>query len=89
MLRSTCGNDPAACTGSDWSHGTFDFGAGAHSITMTLIAEAGTADQPYLSGNGAFELTTPEPATFTLIGLGCLGLFASGKLIRRRQARQS
>jgi hypothetical protein len=81
---SNCGNDPAGCTGSDWSHGTFEFGAGSHSITMTVIAEATGAT----AGNGVFALsTTPEPASFTLIGFGCLGLLAGRKFIRRRQVQ--
>jgi hypothetical protein len=78
---TTCGDDPVGCTGSDWSHGTFVFGAGSHSITMTVIAE-GTGNT---SGNGAFELTSvPEPASFGLMGLGCLGLVLGRRRFRRK-----
>jgi hypothetical protein len=78
---SNCGDDPVNCGGGDWSQGTFDFGAGPHSITMTIIAESsGTGGE----GVGAFELTTtPEPASFGLMGLGCLGLVLGRRRFRR------
>lgn len=74
---TTCGDDPAACTGAAWTHGTFNLGAGSHQLDIVLISQAvGTT-----SGRGALIFNAavtppevPEPATFGLIGLGLVGV---------------
>ena len=74
-----CGNDPLTCTSSSWTHGTFYFGAGDHSITMQVIAEANCCTD----GAAAFGFdVVPEPVSFLLAGVGCLGLLALHRMRR-------
>jgi hypothetical protein len=84
---SSCGNDPVACAlRSDLSHGSFTFGAGAHNISIQVIAE--TAGQP--TGQAVLELLAaappppvPEPTTLSMMGLG-LGALLFGWRARRK-----
>jgi len=53
-----------------YSHGSFFLGAGAHSITMSALAN------PY-GGGGAYLRVVPEPSTFALAALGAVALLAA------------
>ena len=91
---TACGNDPVGCVGNvKFSSGTFNFGAGSHSITMQVLQES----NGFSSGQAVFELlaggtttttttTTggvPEPTTLSMMGLG-LGALIFGWRARRK-----
>jgi hypothetical protein len=85
---ANCGNDPVGCTDPKWSRGVFPLGAGSHSITFKLVAQA----SGYPSGEAAFEFSngtphfTPGPPSFLLVVLGCLGLAIGCRVFRRQRA---
>jgi hypothetical protein len=69
-VGANCGSDPAVCsTDASTSHGTFNLGAGAHSITIvpTVASQRGAAyfrvDAPGGGGPGTCTLT--QTATFS------------------------
>ena len=72
----SCGSDPANCYGlADVSWGFFTLGSGSHSLTIK------TAVSPYTGGGAAFFridriISTPEPLSIMLLGIGLLGLGA-------------
>jgi PEP-CTERM motif len=84
-----CGNDPLACVGnSNFSSGSLHIlGAGAHTISISVIAEATSegglgstalfkflADGSGGGGGGGGTGAVPEPTTLSLMGLGLGGL---------------
>ena len=73
---TTCGDDPAACTGSKWTHGSFALGSGNHQLDIVLIGQTSgiSSGKAAFNFNGAASGTAPEPATFGLIGLGLVGV---------------
>jgi len=77
------GNDIRGCLADPtYSHGVFDLGAGAHSLTIEVIQNA----LNNTGGAAVFQAASPvpEPNTYIpLLGLGLLGM--AGVKIRRRQ----
>ncbi|MFO1187554.1 MAG: PEPxxWA-CTERM sorting domain-containing protein [Alphaproteobacteria bacterium] len=67
----TCGDDPVTCLGdANASSGVFNFGAGAHEITIKAVdSGAGGGAAYFLLANAV-----PEPATWGLMILGFAGL---------------
>jgi hypothetical protein len=89
---TTCGNDPLGCAGnSKFSSGSLNItGAGAHTISISVFAEASSeanglgstalfkflaaGTAPPTGGGGGAATAMPEPTTFSLMGLGLGGL---------------
>ena len=78
-----CGNDiGCALADTNYTFGSYNLGAGSHSITIETIAS------PFGSGAAVFSATagttsaTPEPGTIALLGAG-LGLFGLSRRFRR------
>jgi PEP-CTERM motif len=79
-------NDPLVCFGNpEFSRGTFNLGAGAHTITIQDV----TVNSQTPSGIGAFRLDlpgqgpiVPEPATVGMMALG-LGALLVGRRVKR------
>jgi hypothetical protein len=95
---ANCGNDPLNCVGNaNFSSGSLNItGAGPHSISISVIGEAtaeglsSTALFKFLAsgsvpvgGGGGIPTANPEPATFSLMGLG-LGSLLYGFRARRK-----
>jgi len=82
--QPSCGNDRVACAASsDLSHGSFLFGAGAHNISIVVIAEPVGIN----NGQAVLELLAPppvpEPTTLSMMGIG-LGALLVGWRARRK-----
>ncbi|MEP7365861.1 MAG: PEP-CTERM sorting domain-containing protein [Acidobacteriota bacterium] len=78
-----CELDGVVCLAdAAFSHGTFLFGPGAHSLSIVVLAQT----NGFVDGSVAFRLdgsAVPEPATFGLMGLGLAGLMAARKRFAR------
>jgi hypothetical protein len=71
-----CGDNPVGCLLDPLaSHRIFALGAGAHSITINHTVGT-TGGAAYFRADGAVSAAVPEPATWTLIGLGLAALGA-------------
>ncbi len=95
---SNCGNDPLGCVGnSKFSSGSLHItGTGSHNISISVIAEASAeaglgstalfkflADGTTPTGGGGGTGAVPEPATFSLMGLGLGGLLYGWRARRK------
>ncbi len=76
---SACGGDIAcALADSNYSRGSFNLGAGSHSLT--ILQDVGTGGAAVFQVNAAGAV--PEPGTLGLLGVG-LGILG---FVRRRKA---
>ena len=75
-----CGEDiSCALSNADYSSGTFALGTGTNVITATLVHTVGPGSFDFITEQNA--VSTPEPATFAVLGMGLAGLAA----VRRRK----
>lgn len=80
-----CGDDPAVCfLNADASKGTFLVPAGARSITIVPTLSPDGLGSAFFIAEDPSAAAVPEPATYLLLGIGCLGFYS----FRRRQIEQ-